>query len=322
MIVTTGLNKKNYTHTHHPDVLFYVFEYVRQNHKLPNIGRIERQVKQLKDNGLIYRKGYSVWDIGNKYNDFAMWDSARKELHTYTHDTPLRGHGNIYKVIIPKVPNWIKREQYLIRNKIDYLKISQGHRLILQGFKVWLCDKSIIIYCPDYKYYWCKIANTGKEQGIITAKRILAHLEAILGVDLKINKEYSIKIVKQHFGRINDVFAKEINNLGKQFKCSLNGKDWFIVDNSKGYNEAETIDPITAPLDMDRIYAATLNDLKVSYDKTGILPTFSNVNNRIDRVEKVLESYAINIESHIGVLKELDNKMKQLTLKDIFKSPK
>ena len=139
----TKLCKTSKHTTYANDVYLCIISYVQTKNKLPTLGMSKqsrnRYVSRLKKWGIIKKRGYGFWVfIGEK-----DW---QKEVNKQGNDTKnIGGHAFHYRLRLPDLKNWDKREKFLIKYKIPYVPskaVWKGYRLIILGYKVWLCDNS------------------------------------------------------------------------------------------------------------------------------------------------------------------------------------
>jgi hypothetical protein len=291
------------------NVRLMVVTQIAKTHKLPagiNLGLSERHltryVKKLKSDGLIYKIGYRVWDLKKSFSETLRLINEEKNPTSSTLLTPnqpyIRGHGYKVTLTIPKIDWWYKREAYLIKNAIAFRTIQQGQTITLEGFKIWLCNKSLVIHTTKGQNFYTHTAKTSLEAFMQTLYNLFLKIEALFKISFKINKTYVFRIFRQHYGKVNDPLAVEITARGEKLEVRNERGAWLIVDRSLNLNELETIHTATAIPDMDKVIVPFFNDLKGHYDRTGetILLT--------DMV-KLWVGYAVNIEAHVQSIKDL-----------------
>lgn len=277
------------------DFYLDIVSHIKEYHKLPvlSISKMARNyyIKRLKLDGIIFNIGYGVWSI-----DWDKWEQRRyvEKVKKQGSDTKsIRGHGFHYKVAIPKVSNWSKREDYLKKNDILYVKSNAnwvGFRIIINKYKVWLCNNSIVIYAPKNKSFYNMTASMSRSNAINELFNIMSHIESMLGVDLKIGGKYLYKVSKQHYASIKDEMAKLVNKDSSKIVIRYNGEEWLLFDRSLNVDEQETIHPQDAHVDMDNIIKPFYNDLKEHYVKTNEALTISGLLHLINSQQEQINS--------------------------------
>lgn len=205
-------------------------------------------LRQLKTSGNIKKAGYGTWE-------------ASKQVQISTIGSPtfhkVRGHGFVFKLSIPKITNWFKRKEFLKSQK-NYKDFKKYERITIRGNNIWFADKSITIYLKKDKF-WGSTAEESEKKAVQELESIVISIENLIGISLKINKQYHFITSRKHFGRINDTLAKRCN--GTKTKIYLKLEDGvFLIDNSYNYAEAET-QGNSAKEYMDKVYLKFLDDL-------------------------------------------------------------
>lgn len=282
------------------DLYLTIFSYVENNQRLPQHllpkTNLQFYVSRLKKEGFIQRKGYGVWEVLKPYNKYKLTPKVANNI---------RGHGFVYKVKLPTIKNWGNRITYLQQKKLKFTPLNGFQRISYKGYKIWLCNHSIIIYVPKNKDYFSNSASNSQKYAINDLNQLLESLEGYFGFSLKINGQYHFKVSRQHYGKIKDALAIQCNRNNEKIYCYYNGEGWLVIDNSKGLNETETLHPVTATKDMDKIIIPFMNDLKESYEKTNELIKPSELLKMVNGVVSVQTMFAENLQSHVKAIKEL-----------------
>jgi len=275
--------------------------------------------EKLKQNNLIKKVAYGVWEINEKEVKEHLKVGNATPYKTFTSSCgdfskQIRGHGFSFKVRIPKLRNWENREKYLTE-KIKFKNIGLHNSIqsiTIKKYKIWLCKKSIIVYAPKSKSYFTNTAKESKLQAIADLKYILNKLEGFLKVSMQINGKYVFKVSRQHYAKINDELAEHYNR--NKNKLAIEGYDgqWFLIDNSFNLNEAECVHPAKAQEDMDEVIHPFLNQLReTKLMPNQIIGNFNNINNTLDRFSnEAVNPLTAQIKLHLDVMHEIKDGIK------------
>jgi len=111
----------------------------------------------IKRSGFVKRIGYGVWEICKEFNPQEVQKSTKvtyQQLRKYSNffkPDKVRAHAFQFKLKLPKLRNWENREEVFLKKNIKFkpLKfggIVRGQSINFRGRKIWLTNKSIIIY--------------------------------------------------------------------------------------------------------------------------------------------------------------------------------
>jgi hypothetical protein len=179
----------------------------------------------------------------------------------------IRLHNLVFILSIPKLRKWNKHREFLIWNNIKFeelpLKNWNGERIIIDKIKVWLTNKTIILYMPQY------IAKDEKEDANIVFLRALddlllryvPKLERLLKISLKDTNGYKIRVSRQHYSLMKNALAIQYHKEGKKLYVRDEKGLWLVIDNSLNLKELETVHSKTAR-DDNLIVHDFFNDLK------------------------------------------------------------
>jgi len=284
---------------------------------------LQYHLNQLKAAGVISKIGYGVWEVNI---------SASKEVQITSHvghdKTPhfellkspdtVRGHAFVFTLQVPpRLTNWRRREGYLGKQGIAYqqLRIAGGaQRLWLDGRKVWLTDRSIVIY--EQASYFADTATNAKESALVSFLAVVKKLEHLLSADFtfRLGKEYRFKVSRQHYALVKNALAEQYDHEGQrlQIREPTAGHLWFVIDNSFDLHEAETIHPETAEGD-NRKVQDFFNSLKEHPLTTDfVIQAIAGVaQNQIAFAENQ-QMYAENTSTHVQAVKELGQGVHEL----------
>lgn len=265
--------------------------------------KIAYYVRKLKDKGLIKQVGYGTWETSKNSTKVAL-------------DKEVRGHAFMWKVRLPEIRNWRKRQQILDKLKIPYKLVGalkQTPRIMIKDRKVWLGDKHLIIYEPEN--FTANTALEAKKLAVWRLKSVLEALEKRLKVNFKINKNYEFKVARQHYALMKNMLAIQYNENNEKLNIYTKDGLWFVIDNSYNFEEAETLHPKTA-LDDNKKVQDFFNGLKEFEDYT---PQF--VVNAISQNATNQAVFSENMMNHLRILTKLgiavDNLTKAVLRKNI-----
>jgi len=276
-------------------------------------------LKNLKDRGVISKLGYGVWEV---VNESILVKNEKCEAVRVTMDNPqtnfsyflpdsVRGHAFVFTLKIPKgLRNWNNemREAFLQKKGINFINLTTfggGQRIIHKGRKVWLTNKSVIVY--EKSSYFSDISTNAKSHAIYNFISLTKSLERLLHADFteRAGRQYSFKVSRQHYALVKNALAKQYDAQNKKLNVYSDKGLWFVIDNSFNLHEAETVHPETA--DTDNIKVQNFfNSLKEQPLTTGFI---LDVMHGIQQNQLV---FAQNMGSHIKVIKDLGNGVNEL----------
>lgn len=201
-----------------------------------NMKTVSYHLGKLKASGSIKRIGYGTW----KAIEFREKDVQRIKVGEskpfIIPRNDIRGHAIHFHLCIPKIPNWGKRADFFKDSKTINKK---GIRIIIKDHKVHLYDRSIIIYSPKGMSYFADSSEDSEYRAILTAYSIIESLESKMGVSLKVNRRYKLRVFNHEFAHIKDGFAKEFIEKDNKVKVLLQD-GWLLIDNSFNFMENES----------------------------------------------------------------------------------
>ena len=264
----------------------------------------------IKRSGFVKRIGYGVWEICKNYDEKEVQKTTKvtyKQLRKYSNffkpDT-VRAHAFQFKLKLPKLRNWENREKVFLKKNIKFkpLKfggIVRGQSINFRGRKIWLTNKSIIIY--EKSSYLADTADESKQHAIHDLIVLIKSLERMLGANFKIASKYMFKVSRQHYSLIKNSLAKQYNQEGKKLNVYSADGLWFVIDNSFNLHEAETLHPKTADIDNKKVQDF-FNGVKQFEDYT---PQF--VVNTMQGIQQNQLIFAQNIKSHIKAVQDMSS---------------
>jgi|TARA_Y100000310_G_scaffold3308_1_gene4227 hypothetical protein len=283
--------------------------------------KLNYYISSLKHSGFIEKIGYGIWKIIKDLEVKEVKKTTRvapKQLELLTSDR-VRGHAFQFVLKLPKnLRNWNKREQIFNKTNFSYDPLilgglNRGQKIVFKGRKIWLTDKSIIIY--EKASYISNTAQEAKDYAISDLLNLVKTLERKLQANFTYEGKYKFKVSRQHYALIKNALAKQYDREGKKLEIYNSSGLWFLIDNSFNLHEAETLNPKTAVKDNEKVQNF-FNGLK---DQENYTPAF--VVNSIAKVTANQELYTRNISSHIKAIQDLGMGVLELTklIKEIKK---
>lgn len=265
------------------DFYLTVVESIKRLGKLPQKGRSKQArnyyVKRLIQEGIIHKIGYGVWEVDDqKWSDFQQVKQvkvthggsppeAQKTFTFHAQSRSVRGHGFQFVLKLPDLKNWGRREDFLRSRRISFDRgggFRQSQALTIQQFRVWLCQKSIIIYFPQSLDILEETASESKRMAFLKVLEIIKGLEDLLETSFRIMGKYQLRLVKQHYADPNNILARRMEEEGQKLHLiGEDGKTWLLIDCSTGLPELECVHPSEAVRDMDEVVMAFFKDLRL-----------------------------------------------------------
>ena len=266
-------------------------------------------------------------------------------------------HAFRFVINIPESPEWKNRRQICeLKGLMVQRKggIGNVYMTIFKGFKIWLADRSITIYFPNWKKYYVEQARFGFNYALEDLKCFLNDLGSFIGTDLSFDGIYKFKTSGQHHALIYNSLAKMYNrNKEKLNVYDKNGELWLVIDNSR--RESIRMDDLetegkTSHKDMDDVVQPFFNDLRdnESYKPSEVKLKVDEHDDKINKFLNVLDKFNekiewlnVNLVSHekalnginkgiegenevkretLNVLKSMNEHFKREERKDIIKS--
>ena len=281
---------------------------------------LQYYLTKLKQAGVIRKLGYGTWEIADAYLPVkktskktlrvAVDNPQQSNLYFFTQDS-IRGHAFVFTLKIPEnLRNWTNenREFFLAKRDIGFTNLTTfggGQRIIFKGRKVWLTNKSVIIY--EKSSYLAETATDAKSHAIYNFISLIKSLERLLHADFteRAGRQYTFKVSRQHYALIKNALAKQYNAEGKKLNIYSDKGLWFVIDNSFNLHEAETVHPETADTDNTKVQNF-FNSLKEQPLTTSFI---LEVMHGIQQNQLV---FAQNMGLHIKVIKDLGNGVNEL----------
>ena len=288
---------------------------------------LQYYLTKLKNAGVIRKLSYGTWEIADAYLPVkktskntlrvAIDNPHQSNLYFFTQDA-IRGHAFTFTLKIPEhLRNWNNenRELFLAKRDIQFTNLTTfggGQRILHKGRKIWLTNKSVIIY--EKSSYLAETAANAKSHAIYNFISLIKSLERLLHADFteRAGRQYSFKVSRQHYALIKNALAKQYDAEGKKLNVYSDKGLWFVIDNSFNLHEAETVHPETADTDSANVQNF-FNSLKEQPLTTGfILQAMNGIIKSQQNNQQIQSVFSQNMESHIKVIKDLGNGVNEL----------
>lgn len=287
------------------------------------INALSYHLSSLKAEGLIKKVGYGTWEVCGLGGQKEVQKSTVVANPTSSNFEGLepdkvRGHAFQFKFKLPQnLRNWDRREELLEKLGIQFKTLlvggqKRGQKLIFEGRKVWLTDKSIVIY--EKASFIADLASEAQSRAISHFTGLLKRLERHLQANFEIHRS-RFKVSRQHYALIKNALAKQYDEEGKKLEVYSGDGLWLLIDNSYQLHETETVHPKTAVQDNKKVQDF-FNGIKAL---EGFTPQF--VVNTLSMQAQNIDQYAIHLKSHVESVQKLGSAVEELTkvVKDLKK---
>lgn len=275
--------------------------------------RLNYYLSSLKKRGLIRKIGYGVWEICAEYTEKEIKKTTQvtqNNLHKFKglKQDSVRGHAFMFTLRIPEgTRNWKRREEILKEHgfKFKPLKIfGGGQQMIFRGRKVWLTNKSLIIF--EKSSFLAETSKEAKKHAIGTFLRIVKAFERYIRANFYSAGQYKFKVSRQHYSLVKNALAQQYDKEGKKLHIYSGDGLWLLIDNSYNLHETETVHSKTADKDNQKVQDF-FNGVK---RLEGYTPEL--VMTAIGKVTENQQQFAVNMKSHIKAIQELGTGVKEL----------
>ena len=288
-------------------------------------------ISSLKERKLIEMRGRGAWIAVKNYSPRRYKKTtrvARKQLRQglYLNDfdpNTIRAHAFQFKLQLPRdILNWTneKREELFKKSKIRFQPLKHlfggGQRIKFRGRKIHITNKSIIIY--EKASYFATTSKQAQTTAMIKILYLIKALERKLRANnaFSINGKYKVKVTKQHFALIKNSLASIYNEPTRKKLEVHNEKGlWLLIDNSFNLDELEAVHSLDAPTDSQGI-----KDYLNSHERTGfkvtpefVVDSIAKTHLDVQQFTKAGAEYGVNIQTHIGAIKQLGDAITELT---------
>lgn len=283
---------------------------------------LQYYLSSLKRGGFIKKIGYGTWIVTKDYDEKEVQNIPRVAKHSLKNlnllkPDSVRGHAFQFKIRLGEIRNWNRRTEIFDKLGIKYKRLMTGstctgQRIGYRGRKVWLTNKTIIIY--EKSSYMGENAKESRSYAIYGLISLIKGLERLLRANFKVNGQYLFSVSRQHYALVKNALAKQYDREGKKLAVYNTNGLWFVIDNSFNLHEAETLHPRTAVNDNEKVQDF-FNGVK---EHEGFTPQFvvdSLAKNSIGIGQNVanLESYAVHLKAHVESVKQLGVGVEELT---------
>ena len=188
-----------------------------------------------------------------------------------------------------------------------------GQSIIYKGKKIWLTNKSLIIYDKDSYIKNC--SKESKNLAISNMLILVKGLEKVFKISFKVNGDYRFKVSRQHYSKMKDELAKQYDKKGNKLRIYNDKGLWFLIDNSYNLHESETVHPRTSDEDMDSSIVPFFNSLKETkgFTTSFVLEALEKQTKLSKNIQQNQLIFAENMKSHIGAIKDLGLGVRKLT---------
>jgi DNA-binding transcriptional ArsR family regulator len=277
---------------------------------------VQYHLSMLKQAGLIEKIGYGVWEIIKEFDKKEVQKTTRVtsrqlgvNLDLFKQDR-VRGHAFQFKINLPELRNWKNREKLFLKKDIKFEPliiggINRGQKLEFKGRKIWLTNKSIVIY--EKSSYLADTSKESQERAIQDMLALMKSLEKHLQANFKTGRYYKFKVSRQHYSLVKNALAQQYDKEGNKLQVFNEDGLWFLIDNSFNLHEAETVHPKTS-VDDNRKVQNYFNGVKKFEDYT---PQF--VVNSMQGIQNNQLVFAENMKSHIKAIQDISSATKILS---------
>lgn len=267
---------------------------------------VNKIVKKLKEKGL-FSKTYNALEQDSKGVAFSSVSTQPKSL--------FRFHNMRWTLKILSKSNSHKGKEQFTFN---------GNKI-----KVW--ENVIEIYSK--KHFLGDTPADAYENALVYWYKIFVRLENRCNVVLIKDQYQNIQLTKCELANTNNEIAKDYILKGKKFQVKgSDGKVWCLIDNSFGQFEFETINASSVKPDMERMQKVLndyrdnpdvmtpkemhnhisqitnlIKDISITHNKSNYVS-----NNRIDRVEQLLEGVVKTIGTNAMIMQDMIKELESL----------
>ena len=276
---------------------------------------IQYHLSMLKQAGLIEKVGYGVWEILKEFDEKEVQKTTKVtsrqlggNLNLFKQDK-VRGHAFQFKINLPELRNWKNREKLFLKKNIEFEPlliggINRGQKLEFKGRKIWLTNKSIVIY--EKSSYLADTSKEVQDRAIQDLLSLMKSLEKYLQANFKTGRYYKFKVSRQHYSLVKNALAQQYDKEGNKLQVFNEDELWFLIDNSYNLHEAETVHPKTS-VDDNKKVQDYFNGIKKFENYT---PQF--VVNSMQGIQNNQLVFTQNIESHIKAIQDISSATQML----------
>lgn len=290
------------------EIYFSIYNELKRTSNLTNISKklniskqnLNNYIRQLRDDGLILRKGRGHYEIVNR----------SKKTTKYGGNLPkdfIRGHAYIWNVKLPKeIKDWNKRVEVLRNKQINFKLVGalkDTPRIKVLGRKVWLCNSHLRIFDKPNTSYYGNNAIESKKKAFIALLEIVSALESKLGFILR---PFDFEFRKEHYALIKNDLAIDQNKKGIIWRIKDEHGEWLLIDDSlEEGGELENVgeDAFKVNLPMQKWWN---NQKETNFQVTPsfLMESLSKLTQIQIESQKQLLEYRKENRSHLALIKE------------------
>ncbi len=225
-------------------VYLSILESIRNHGKFPDLGLsdsvMEKYVCRLKKEGNIKRIGYGVWEV--KREELYLKENTRGLLPTttppsVTNSDDVRLHNLMFIVRVDFL--W---KNVLEREGIDYKTLSSGvFRILVDGFRVWLCPGKVIIYVKPGVDFLAHNVSESLRLGLEWFYKFIERLQDVLRVHFRSADGLVWSVNRKHFSLVKNALAMQYHANGERLKVFDGRGLWLVTDRSFNVDELEFV---------------------------------------------------------------------------------
>jgi len=283
---------------------------------------------------VIRKVGYGTWEVvhANKQRIYSPFHRVKKESkqlriskpsrlpqaielrnNTETDQDMIVSHAFLFTLQLPSLAKWNKegRRKYLAAKGIEHTPVNQGERLEVNGWKVHLTNLSLVGYAPKGERWVARTAQEGFQAAVFDFLIVIQKIESMLGVSLRSQGQYKLKVRREHHGFIRNALAKQYVREGKRLAVHDELGRWLLIDLSLTEGELETHAGGTEERVKDiRDANKKVQDFFNGVKATGGTPQMILENDA--RIQEKLLAYAEHIETHVKVMQQIGKFLEEI----------
>lgn len=243
----------------------------------------------LKLHGNIKKVGYGTWE--------AVKEVKILHVEHSKFESKIRSHAFGFYLKIPIIKEWSKREEFLNSKNINFkpseLINIKSQKFIYRNFHITLFSHGIkFLSVKEKNEFRTNSATLGKEMAIRRIIEVIRGLESLFGVSFVINKQYQVRVTRQHHANVRNELAKFYNDSHRKLKVFNEKGYWLLIDCSLNVDELESVRGGTADSDMDNVVMPFFNSTKKHFESTGETWTLENFDKLADITKDTAKNQA------------------------------
>lgn len=315
--------------TRHKNFYFSIYNHIKEGSYPSKIAkdlniskqRVNYYIASLKERNLIQFLHQGVWKTTRDYDEKRVKKTTRigtnqlgKSFYSFDSDI-IRGHAFLFRLRLPKdLKNWDNQGRIKALKKLNmsYKELTHlfggGQRIIFRGRKIYLTNKSIIIF--EKASYFAETSYKSHALAIIKILYIIKALEQKLRtgyMGFAVKGNYEIKTTRQHYALIKNALAKIYDKEGNKLEVYDHKGLWLLIDNSFNLHELECVSSETSKEDSEKVKSffnavkkGEFEDIKSDLQETKEI--LNDVSKKSIMTGQVLDQMSINIIKITGEL--------------------